>query len=57
MSEHEARIEWQRTTEGFGYEEYTRDHSWTFPNQLEVRASAAPQDSGAEDREAAPARR
>lgn len=42
MSEHRATIRWRRATPGFGYEEYSRDHGWSFDGGAEVRASAAP---------------
>ena len=42
MSEHRASVAWERTTEDFSYEAYSRNHTWTFENGLEVAASAAP---------------
>lgn len=42
MSQHKAKVRWTRTTPGFGYEEYNREHSWSFDSGIEVRASAAP---------------
>ena len=48
MSEHHVSIEWQRNTEGFKYEEYTRDHLWRFPGGSQIPASAAPGYRGSE---------
>ena len=42
MSEHRATLEWTRKTPEFAYETYSRDHTWTFPSGVTVRASAAP---------------
>lgn len=42
MSEHRVSVAWERTTEDFSYEAYSRNHTWTFENGLEVAASAAP---------------
>lgn len=42
MSEHRALIEWQRTTTGFEYPDYNREHRWTFPCGTRIEASAAP---------------
>jgi len=50
MAEHRARIEWKRATESFAYEEYSRDHEWTFPGGQLVPASAAPEFRGSETR-------
>lgn len=41
MSEHRVTVSWERTTEAFTYETYSRDHAWTFENGVEVAASAA----------------
>lgn len=41
MSEHKIELNWQRTSEGFGYKEYNREHQWTFKNGQSVTASAA----------------
>ena len=50
MSQHQATIEWQRGTEDFTYEAYSRDHGWSFPGGIEVAASAAPAFKGSPDR-------
>ena len=42
MSEHRARISWERGGVDFGYESYPRDHAWTFEGGVRVPASAAP---------------
>ena len=42
MSEHRAIVEWQRGDAAFGYETYSRNHTWQFENGLRVEASAAP---------------
>lgn len=42
MSEHRVTVAWERTTEEFTYEAYSRDHTWTFDGGVEVPASAAP---------------
>ena len=41
MSEHRVELEWKRGTEGFGYREYSRNHTLKFENGEVVRASAA----------------
>ena len=50
MSEHHAKILWERTTTDFDYESYSRDHSWAFDGELVIPASAAPDFKGASDR-------
>ncbi|SIO20589.1 Organic hydroperoxide reductase OsmC/OhrA [Singulisphaera sp. GP187] len=42
MSEHTVTIAWKRETPDFAYENYNRDHDWTFDAGITVRASAAP---------------
>jgi organic hydroperoxide reductase OsmC/OhrA len=42
MSEHHATIEWNRTSDDFGYATYNREHTWKFEGGESVRASAAP---------------
>jgi organic hydroperoxide reductase OsmC/OhrA len=49
MSEHRATVTWKRTSPGFTYEEYNRDHQWTFDGGIHVRASAAPEFRGVID--------
>jgi organic hydroperoxide reductase OsmC/OhrA len=50
MSEHRATIVWNRTSDDFSYDGYSRDHSWKFENGVEVEASAAPDFFGAPDK-------
>jgi len=50
MSEHKAHIAWQRTSDDFTYDAYTRDHTWTFEGGEVVKASAAPSYLGSENR-------
>ncbi len=50
MSQHRAIITWERTTDGFDYEEYNREHLWQFDGGIEVEASAAPEFLGKPDR-------
>lgn len=50
MSEHQATVSWERTTEDFTYESYSRDHLWRFEGGVEVPASAAPAFLGASER-------
>lgn len=42
MSEHHATIAWERTTEDFTYDTYSRNHLWRFGGGVEIPASAAP---------------
>lgn len=50
MSEHRATLSWSRGESGFGYKEYPRTHSWTFPRSGQsLRAAAAPQFLGGDD--------
>lgn len=46
MSEHHARIVWQRRSEDFTYATYNREHEWRFKGNVAVPASAAPQFRG-----------
>lgn len=50
MSEHRASLEWQRESEGFGYEDYNRDFTVAFDNGFKLAASAAPAYKGSEDK-------
>ena len=43
MSEHHAKIAWQRGGTAFDYESYSRNHVWEFENGTRVDASAAPE--------------
>lgn len=49
MSQHIAEIVWERTSKGFSYEEYNRDHLWRFDGGT-VNASASPDYRGDKDR-------
>lgn len=49
MSEHKARIDWNRDGRDFTYEAYSRDHTWSFEGGLVVNASAAPAYKGSPD--------
>ncbi len=42
MSEHRATISWERGDAEFTYEGYSRDHTWTFDDDVRVPASSAP---------------
>jgi len=46
MSQHEATLSWSRGGRGFGFEEYPRDHTWSFDGGPEVAATAAPDYKG-----------
>lgn len=50
MSEHRAQITWQRAETPFTFEEYSRDHSWSFNDGIQVPASAAAAYFGSEER-------
>lgn len=43
MSEHRVRIDWQRGEVRFRYDDYSRNHRWSFEGAAEVAASAAPE--------------
>jgi organic hydroperoxide reductase OsmC/OhrA len=42
MSEHRVTVAWERTSEDFTYETYSRSHTWEFEGGVTVPASAAP---------------
>lgn len=42
MSEHRVTVAWRRTSDGFDYDTYNREHEWTFEGGVSVPASAAP---------------
>jgi len=46
MSEHRAKVHWNRQDKEFALKEYSREHLWTFEGGSEVRASAAPKYMG-----------
>ncbi len=46
MSEYQVAIDWERETARFSYEEYNRDHLWTFASGARLPASAAPDYQG-----------
>lgn len=50
MSTHEMSLSWQRGSDDFDYETYSRDHVWEFGDGLQVEASAAPQYKGSDGR-------
>lgn len=50
MSQHTARIDWQRTGDDFSLKDYSRDHTWTFNGGTSVAASAAPDYLGSPER-------
>src|SRR5688572_22050714 len=50
MSEHTAKVVWNRGEHEFTYQKYSRDHEWRFEGGQTVRASASPQYMGSEDR-------
>lgn len=50
MSQHLATLTWTRGDAGFGYKEYPRDHTWTFPRSVQsLKAAAAPDFLGSPD--------
>ena len=49
MSEYKVNVTWKRTSAGFTYEEYNREHTWSFDAGIQVRASAAPAFRGKTD--------
>jgi organic hydroperoxide reductase OsmC/OhrA len=42
MSEHKAKVSWQRTSSDFRYDSYNREHQVSFSGGLSITASAAP---------------
>lgn len=47
MSEHCARIVWENESDSLRYEDYNREHAWTFPKSgIVVKATAAPKYRG-----------
>lgn len=42
MSEHKIRIQWQRCSDGFAFEDYNRDHAWITETGHQLEVSAAP---------------
>lgn len=49
MSEHTAKVVWNRGDREFTYQKYSRDHEWRFDGGEVVRASASPAYMGGED--------
>ena len=49
MTEYRVSVSWKRTSAGFTYEEYNREHTWSFDAGIQVRASAAPAFRGKTD--------
>jgi organic hydroperoxide reductase OsmC/OhrA len=47
VSEHRAHIVWENETDSLRYEDYRREHAWTFPKSgIVVQATAAPKYRG-----------
>ncbi|MBC8257495.1 MAG: OsmC family protein [SAR324 cluster bacterium] len=46
MSEHKARIYWERATQDFNIRSYNRDHEVRFDNGVVIQSSAAPDFNG-----------
>jgi organic hydroperoxide reductase OsmC/OhrA len=42
MSEHHVTVSWERTTDDFDYDTYSRSHTWEFEGGHVVPASSAP---------------
>jgi organic hydroperoxide reductase OsmC/OhrA len=49
MSEHHVTVSWKRASADFKYEEYNREHAWSFDAGIQVKASAAPDFRGKPD--------
>ena len=49
MSEYRVSVSWRRTSAGFTYDEYNREHTWSFDAGIQVQASAAPAFRGKTD--------
>ncbi len=49
MSEHTAKVVWNRGDREFTYQKYSRDHEWRFDGGVVVRASASPAYMGGAD--------
>lgn len=49
MSEYRVTVSWRRTSAGFSYEEYNREHTWSFDAGFQVKATAAPEYRGKPD--------
>lgn len=45
-TEYQVVVDWERESEGFSYDEYNRDHLWSFMGGAKVSASAAPEYKG-----------
>ena len=50
MSEHRAKIIWNRGSAEFSYDAYSRDHRWEFAQDMRIEASAAPEFRGTPER-------
>ncbi|MEM1398101.1 MAG: OsmC family protein [Pseudomonadota bacterium] len=48
MAVHVATVSWKRSTEGFTYDEYHREHEWRFDDGSHIKATAAPEFLGGE---------
>ena len=50
VSEHRAHIVWENESDSLRYEDYSREHTWTFPKSgIAVKATAAPKYRGKPD--------
>lgn len=43
MAQHRVSIDWRRTSPGFAYEDYNREHEWLTGSGQRIQASAAAQ--------------
>ncbi len=46
MTEHRASISWQRDSDDFDYDTFSRDHLWDLNTGVQVEASSAPEYKG-----------
>ncbi|EIJ41400.1 putative redox protein, regulator of disulfide bond formation [Beggiatoa alba B18LD] len=46
MSEHQATIEWRNVAASFSADNFSRDHTVTFPSGIQINASSAPEFNG-----------
>jgi organic hydroperoxide reductase OsmC/OhrA len=49
MSEHRARVRWERATPGFDFDGFDRTHAWEFGGGARLDASSAPEFRGRAD--------
>jgi len=50
MSQHKAELIWKRSGSDFSYQNYSRNHEWSFQNGLKIEASASSQFLGDENK-------